>query len=57
MAAKGELDRRLISLLETNFDAIHRAREEAQANAIREYEAFREALKDASPKGQPGPGQ
>ena len=57
MAAKGELDRRLISLLEMNYDAIHRAREEAQANAIREYEAFREALKRASPTGQPGPGR
>jgi len=46
MAAKGELDARLISLLETHFDAINRAREEAQAQAVREYEAFREALKD-----------
>jgi hypothetical protein len=45
MAAKGELDARLISLLETHYDGIHRAREEAQAQAVREYEAFREALK------------
>jgi len=45
MAEKGELDARLVSVLETNYDAIHRAREEAQALAVREYEAFREALK------------
>ena len=45
MAAKGELDARLISLLENHFDAITRAREAAQAQAVREYEAFREALK------------
>jgi len=45
MSAKGELDARLISLLETHYDAIHRAREEAQEQAVREYEAFREALK------------
>jgi len=51
MAAKGELDARLISLLETNFDAIHRAREEAQAQAVREYEAFREAMKSGSGTG------
>ena len=44
MAAKGELDARLISLLETNYDAIQHAREEAQAQAIREYDAFRDAL-------------
>lgn len=44
MAAKGELDARLVSLLETHYDAIHRAREEAQAQAVGEYEAFREAL-------------
>lgn len=45
MAAKGELDPRLISLLETNYDAIQNAREEAQAKAAREYESFRDALK------------
>jgi HD-GYP domain-containing protein (c-di-GMP phosphodiesterase class II) len=48
MAAKGELDPRLTSLMETHFDAINRAREEAQAQAAREYEAFREALSDDS---------
>jgi HD-GYP domain-containing protein (c-di-GMP phosphodiesterase class II) len=48
MAAKGELDARLIALLETNYDAIHRAREEAQAQAVREYGAFREAMKSGS---------
>jgi len=51
MAAKGELDARLISLLEKHFDAINRAREEAQAQAVREYEAFREALTGASSAG------
>jgi HD-GYP domain-containing protein (c-di-GMP phosphodiesterase class II) len=51
MAAKGELDPRLISLLETHFDAIHRAREEAQAQAVREYGAFREAMKSGSETG------
>ena len=44
MSAKGELDARLVSLLETHFDAINRSREEAQSEAVREYEAFREAL-------------
>jgi HD-GYP domain-containing protein (c-di-GMP phosphodiesterase class II) len=51
MAAKKELDGRLISLLETNFDAIQRAREEAQAQAVLEYEAFREALKGGQATG------
>ncbi len=51
MAAKKELDARLISLLESNFDAIHRARGEAQAQAVREYEAFREAMKSGSGTG------
>jgi hypothetical protein len=45
MGAKGELDGRLVALAESHYDAIHRAREEAQAQAVREYEAFREALK------------
>ncbi len=45
MAAKRELDGRLVALAESHYDAIHRAREEAQAQAVREYEAFREALK------------
>ena len=48
MAAKRELDAPLISLLETHYDAIARAREEAQTQAVREYEAFREALKGDS---------
>jgi len=48
MAAKGELDARLIALLEINYDAIHRAREEAQAQAAREYGAFRDAMKSGS---------
>jgi len=51
MVAKGELDARLVSLLETHFDAISRAREEAQAEAVREYGAFREALTGASSAG------
>jgi HD-GYP domain-containing protein (c-di-GMP phosphodiesterase class II) len=51
MAAKKELDARLISLLETNFDAIQRAREEAQAQAVLEYEAFRGALKGGQATG------
>ena len=46
MAAKGEIDARLVSLLEAHYDAIHPALIEAQAQAVREYEAFREALKD-----------
>ena len=45
MAAKGELDARLISLLETHYDAIHRTLVEAQGVAVGEYESFREALK------------
>jgi len=48
MAANGELDARLISLLETHFDAIHRTLEEAQEKAFREYETFRESLKSCS---------
>ena len=54
MAAKGELDARLVSLMEAHFDAINRAREEAQAQAVREYEAFRGALKAG--EGTPSPG-
>ena len=45
MAAKRELDAPLISLLETHYDAIAHAREEAQTQAVREYESFRNALK------------
>jgi putative nucleotidyltransferase with HDIG domain len=48
MVARKELDARLVSLLETHYDAIRRAREEAQTKAVREYEAFREALKEGS---------
>jgi hypothetical protein len=48
MSAKRELDAPLVSLLETNYDAIAHAREEAQTQAVREYEAFREALKGGS---------
>ena len=51
MAAKGELDVRLVSLLETHYDEIRRAREEAQTQAVLEYEAFREALKVGSVTG------
>lgn len=51
MAAKGELDARLVSLLESHYDKIHHAREEAQAQAVREYEAFREAMKNGSGAG------
>jgi len=51
MVEKGELDARLVSLLETHFDAINRAREDAQAEAVREYGAFREALTGASSAG------
>jgi HD-GYP domain-containing protein (c-di-GMP phosphodiesterase class II) len=48
MAAKKELDARLVSLLEAHYDAVLRAREEAQAQAVLEYEAFRDALKGGS---------
>lgn len=48
MAAKGELDARLTSLLETHYDAIRGALEEAQGDAVREYETFREALQESS---------
>ncbi len=45
MAAKGEIDARLVSLLEAHYDAIRLALVEAQAQAVREYGAFRKALK------------
>jgi len=48
MAAKGELDARLTSLLETHYDAIRGALEEAQGDAVREYETFSEALQGCS---------
>ena len=55
MADGGELDRRLVLLLETHFDAVQRAREEAQTAAVREYESFRECLKgDAAGGKSPG---
>jgi HD-GYP domain-containing protein (c-di-GMP phosphodiesterase class II) len=51
MEVKGELDGRLISLLETHYDAIRHALEEARGHALREYETFREALKCGSGAG------
>jgi hypothetical protein len=45
MVAKGEIDARLVSLLDANYDAIHLALVEAQAQSVREYETFQEALK------------
>jgi len=45
MAAKRELDPSLVALLETHYGAILLAREEAQVQAVREYETFREELK------------
>jgi HD-GYP domain-containing protein (c-di-GMP phosphodiesterase class II) len=44
MAAKNALDARLVGMLLANFGDIDRARAEAQARAVREYEDFREAL-------------
>jgi len=46
--AKGELDGRLVALVESHYDAIHLAREEAQTQAVREYEAFRKSLKEGA---------
>ena len=46
-----ELDARLVSLLETHYDTIHRTLEEAQGKATREYETFRETLKGCSAAG------
>jgi HD-GYP domain-containing protein (c-di-GMP phosphodiesterase class II) len=51
MAANREIDARLVSLLETHYDAIHRTLEEAQGKATREYETFRETLKGCSSAG------
>ena len=45
MEARGELDRRLVSLLESGFDAVNRARAEAQAQAVRGYMEFRKEFK------------
>ena len=51
MEARGELDGRLVSLLESRFDAVNHARAEAQAQAVREYEEFREALQEGGESG------
>jgi HD-GYP domain-containing protein (c-di-GMP phosphodiesterase class II) len=48
MAAKNALDARLVGLLLANFGEIDRARAQAQALAVREYEEFRAALGRAS---------
>ena len=48
MVAKGELDGRLVALVESHYDAIHLAREEAQTQAVREYEAFRKSVKEGA---------
>jgi HD-GYP domain-containing protein (c-di-GMP phosphodiesterase class II) len=53
MAAKGELDGKLVSLLVDHYDAVSRVREESQANAVREYEAFREIVNGAPKTGKP----
>ena len=45
MVAKGEIDARLVSLLDTHYDAIHLALMEAQTQSVREYETFKETLK------------
>lgn len=45
MEAKGEIDARLVSLLDTHYDAIRLALMEAQTQSVREYETFQEALK------------
>jgi len=51
MAGKGEIDGKLVALLENHFDLVHRARKEAQEEAVREYEAFREMLANVPPGG------
>ena len=51
MVARGELDGRLVSLLESRFDAVDRARAEAQTQAVREYEEFRKELKGDGESG------
>jgi HD-GYP domain-containing protein (c-di-GMP phosphodiesterase class II) len=48
-----ELDPRLVSLLESHYDSISHAREEAQAQAIHEYETFRKTLGDSAKTGSP----
>jgi HD-GYP domain-containing protein (c-di-GMP phosphodiesterase class II) len=53
MAARNELDAKIVGLLLANFEKINRAREEAQARAVREYEDFNEALR-RGPEPPPG---
>jgi HD-GYP domain-containing protein (c-di-GMP phosphodiesterase class II) len=45
MAAKNQLDARLVALLLENFAPLDRSRTTAQAGAVREYEEFREELR------------
>jgi HD-GYP domain-containing protein (c-di-GMP phosphodiesterase class II) len=51
MAAKNALDARLVGMLLENFGEINRARAEAQAQAVGEYDDFREALRQAPEPG------
>jgi hypothetical protein len=53
MAGKNALDARLVGLLLANFGEINRARAEAQACAVKEYEDFRAAL-GRTPERPPG---
>ena len=53
MAAKGELDSKLVSLVESHYDAVHAARKDAQAQSAREYEAFREIVNGVASRGKP----
>lgn len=53
MADRGELDRPLVSLLESHFEAVQRARQEAQSAAVQEYETFRECLRGGTPREKP----
>jgi HD-GYP domain-containing protein (c-di-GMP phosphodiesterase class II) len=53
MAAKNALDAKLVGLLLAHFGQMNRARAEAQARAVREYEDFREELGRA-PEPPPG---
>ncbi len=57
MSEKGELDGRLVALLESSFDAVQKAREEAQSRSIKEYEEFRETLKGAANPSVPPAGE
>ena len=51
MQSRGELDARLIALLETHYEEVSRARSEAQDQAVREYEKFREELRGSGDAG------